>query len=167
MDTGTVHSLGSDSTTDLLMGATAIAAGPNHACALVGAGGVRCWGTYWDSNDYGQLGDGTTTNRKTPGTNDVLTDAKAIATGLYHTCALMETGGVRCWGDNSSGQLGDGTTSHRYTPPQSDVLSGVKAVAAGSSHTCALMETGGVRCWGAADMIGTKPERVHVVGTCE
>jgi alpha-tubulin suppressor-like RCC1 family protein len=167
MDTGTLRRLEDDSTTDLLMGATAIAAGPNHACALVGAGGVRCWGGNWASNYYGQLGDGTTKTSSTPGTSDVLTGAQAIATGLYHTCALMETGGVRCWGDNYYGQLGDGTTSNRSTPPQSDVLSRVKAIAAGSSHTCALMETGGVRCWGAADVIGIKPERVHVVGTCE
>jgi alpha-tubulin suppressor-like RCC1 family protein len=167
MDTGLVRSLESNSTTDLLMGATVIAAGPNHACALVGAGGVRCWGPAYGSNRHGQLGDGTTTDRQNPGENDVLTGAQAIATGSNHTCALMNTGGVRCWGGNADGQLGDGTKNDRYTPPQSDVLSGVKAIAAGERHTCALTETGGVRCWGAADAIGMKPERVHVVGTCE
>ena len=97
---------------------------------------------------YGQLGDGTTTDRWTPPTSDVLTGVQAIAAGDDHTCALMTTGGVRCWGDNDYGQLGDGTTTDRSTPPASDVLTGVQAIAAGDGHTCALMTTGGVRCWG-------------------
>ncbi len=51
-----------------------------------------------------QLGDGTTTNRNTPSA-DVLTSVAAIAAGLYHTCALTTSGGVRCWGNNLWGQV--------------------------------------------------------------
>jgi alpha-tubulin suppressor-like RCC1 family protein len=130
--------------TDVLTGVKGIATGAHHACALMETGGVRCWG----DNQYGQLGDDTTTNLSTPPTTDVLTGVKGIAASGSHTCALMATGGVRCWGSNRFGQLGDGTTTDRLTPPASDVLAGVQAIAAGTAHTCALMETGGVRCWG-------------------
>lgn len=47
---------------DGLSNAIAIAAGDNHTCALLANGNVKCWG----NNAYGQLGDGTTTNRTTP-----------------------------------------------------------------------------------------------------
>jgi alpha-tubulin suppressor-like RCC1 family protein len=74
-------------------------------------GGVRCWG----DNYYGQLGDGTTNNRLTPPTSDVLTDVVAIAAGTVHTCTLMSSGGVRCWGFNEDSELGE-VTMLRTTP---------------------------------------------------
>jgi alpha-tubulin suppressor-like RCC1 family protein len=127
-------------------GIKAIEAGGHHACALSEAGSVKCWG----SNGSGQVGDGTTVNRSTP--IDVVglpRGVQAIATGLHHTCALNEGGGVKCWGGNSFGQLGDSTSALRNTPV--DVVgltSGVKAIAAGGFHTCVLTEAGGVKCWG-------------------
>ncbi len=51
-----------------------------------------------------QLGDGTTTDRWTPPSADVLTSVAAIAAGGSHTCVLTNSGGVRCWGQNNVGQ---------------------------------------------------------------
>jgi alpha-tubulin suppressor-like RCC1 family protein len=133
-----------------------IAAGTTHTCALLATGGVRCWG--W--NGYGQLGYG---NTKIIGDDEAPASAGDVAvggavtqivTGLYHTCALLTTGKVRCWGWGEHGQLGYGNLNNigdGETPASVgdvDVGGTVTQLGAGSVHTCALLSTGSVRCWG-------------------
>jgi alpha-tubulin suppressor-like RCC1 family protein len=90
-----------------------VSAGLRHTCVLMQTGEARCWGF----NFYGQLGDGTTSTRLAPVSVSVLSDGLgSIQVGFLHTCALLQTGGVRCWGNNDYGQLGNNTTSSSSTP---------------------------------------------------
>lgn len=132
--------------TDLAGGVRAISGGDGHTCALTVAGAVRCWGR----NGLGQLGDGTREDRLVPvAVVGLDSGVRAISAGGVHTCALTETGAVKCWGYNSFGQLGDGSTATRLTPiTVSGLDSGASLVVAGFMHTCAAMATGGAKCWG-------------------
>jgi len=125
-------------------GATAVAAGGSHACAIAAAGAVVCWG----SNEFGQLGDGTTVDRLRPVTVEGLVGATALSAGSGFTCALLGDRSVRCWGINGLGQLGDGTDEDRSVPAPVADLGGVDTIASGLIASCAVLVDGRVRCWG-------------------
>jgi hypothetical protein len=128
---------------------TSIGAGESHGLALTSIGQVWAWG----DNEFGQLGDGSTTSSDTPvqaqiPSNVTLTD---IAAGGLDTLALTSTGQVLAWGDNAQGQLGDGTTTVRLTPVPVALPGGVtvRGVIGSCTHTLARTSTGRVLAWGA------------------
>ena len=133
---------------------TNITAGYDYTCAVTSDGTAACWG----KNQYGQLGNGTTTSPTTP-VAVTMSGALAgktvtnITAGGRHTCAVLSDGTAACWGNNWYGQLGNGTTAIDPTTPVA-VTSGaltnktVTNITAGSSHTCAVTSDGTAACWG-------------------
>jgi len=92
----------------------------------------------WGDNAFGQLGDGTTTQRNTPVQLSGFSDVQTIAGGFYHSLALKRDGTLWAWGRNDYGQLGDDTTTQRNTPVQVRGLSGVQAIDGGGNHSLAV-----------------------------
>ena len=124
----------------------AITAGFYHTCALDTNGGVYCWGL----NDLGQLGDGTNSQRNIAvGVLGLESGVISIAAGAKHTCALVDSGVVKCWGDNCEGQLGNGTTQNSSIPVNVLNLSdSIQQLSAGAVFSCGLVKDGSAFCWG-------------------
>jgi alpha-tubulin suppressor-like RCC1 family protein len=116
----------------------------SHVLALSGDGRVWAWG----QNNFGQLGDGTTTARRTPTLVPGLKDIIALSAGAGFSLALQRNGQVWAWGRNDTRQLGDGTTTSRPTPVLLPGLTDVVAISAGGNHALALRSDGTLWGWG-------------------
>jgi alpha-tubulin suppressor-like RCC1 family protein len=95
-----------------------ISAGGNSVCVVTVSGEVLCWG----ANGHGQIGDGTTVDRRAPtlvsqvGSQDPLW-VRRVSVGDSSACAIsISFDALYCWGANDHGQLGDGTTDESHTP---------------------------------------------------
>ena len=130
-----------------------ISAGDKHVLALCTDGSVLAWG--W--NQYGHLGDGSTTLRSSP----VLINGGALAgktvvaisAGEDHSLALCSDGTLAAWGFNANGRLGVGDTTNRTTPtlvPVTGALAGktIVSIGAGGAYSAVLCSDGSVVTWG-------------------
>lgn len=122
-----------------------ISSGGGQACSVRADGTAWCWGR----NNWGQVGDGTTTNRPLPTQVGAARDWTTIATGGSTTCGLRGASGeLICWGLNYRGQVGDRTTTTRLSPLS--ITAGVSwsDVSVNYFHTCAIRREGTLWCWG-------------------
>ncbi|MDR1157072.1 MAG: S8 family serine peptidase [Oscillospiraceae bacterium] len=132
---------------ELYTGAGAVvqaSAGTGHTLILKENGTVWAWG----DNTYGQLGDGTTTDRLTPVQVVGLTNIAAISAGDYHNLVADLGGSVWAWGRNDHGQLGDDSIVGGSVVVQ---VMGVYAdiIAAGGAHSLALTWDSDLYGWGS------------------
>ncbi|MEV4253707.1 Ig-like domain repeat protein, partial [Spirillospora sp. NPDC049652] len=104
-------------------------------------------------NFNGQLGNGTTSSRDTPGPvilpeGVTLTNIDA---GDYHNLAVTSGGRVLGWGQNAYGELGNGSTAGIVdVPVYADLPAGVTVtqVSGGYHHSLAVTSDGRVLAWG-------------------
>jgi alpha-tubulin suppressor-like RCC1 family protein len=124
----------------------AITAGLFSTCALLSDGTAKCWGY----NAYGQLGDGTMVDSRTPVVVQGLHGATSIdGCAGYHVCARLSTGKAQCWGSGYLGSLGNGATLDSATIKTVANLTSVAQVSTGDNGSCAALLDGTAACWGA------------------
>jgi alpha-tubulin suppressor-like RCC1 family protein len=111
---------------------------------------TRCWG----NNDYGQLGDGTTTTRLSPVAALDVVGAALLDAGTGHTCVVRRGLAIgdhlKCWGSGYYGQLGNGSRSNQAVPQMviGIGINGADSLTAGDGHTCAVAPGSIIKCWG-------------------
>ena len=174
LTTGAVHCwgfkslLGStsyDEPVALGIAARHLAAGGGHTCAVTTDDQVRCWG----QDNHGELGYGaegiyvdSPADAGDINLGATNTTVHSVSVGSQNTCAVFESGDVKCWGRGDNGA--NGTPPDDCSTPDNNVgacdvadpgpepmleLGGrASNVSVGSSHSCALIEGGFVRCWG-------------------
>lgn len=129
----------------LTSGVRDVAVGYQFTCAVLTAGGVKCWGL----NGYGQLGRSGGGWSVLPGDVTGLTSgALSVALSVDSACAQMQDGSARCWGNNDYGQLGNGAFGNSSVPVVVTKPGGAVVAIDMRYRTTCSVTTGGPRCWG-------------------
>jgi len=136
-----------------------ISVGYNYTMAIKSDGSLWAWG----SNEYGQLGDGTTINKSSP--VKIMDNVIKVSAGHAHTMAIKTDGSLWAWGDNEWGQLGTGAfTTYDYDQYDERIISSnnnktipfkimdnVSQVYAKVDRTMAIKSDGSLWAWGEND----------------
>ena len=124
-----------------------ISSGQNHSAAVRTVGSAWAWGR----NNYGQIGDNTTTPKSSPvSVVGGFTDWCTVHTFSYHTLGLRSNGTIWAWGNGANGRLGDNSTQNKSSPVS--IVGGFTdwcQVSPGTLHSLAVKTNGTAWSWGA------------------
>lgn len=138
-----------------------IAAGGDHTCVVTTDGRLFCYGY----GGEGALGLGDTQNRgddagevgATSSETDLGEPVRSVVPSFSNSCAVLQSGQVKCWGYGASGLNGQGNTE-TLGDDDGETGLGLPAVAlgepaqliavAGSGAACALLDSFRLKCWG-------------------
>ena len=137
--------------------AVQISSGRNRNCAVLKSGDLKCWGSnglFVSAFHTGNIGDDESVSSVS--SISLGEKVKQVSVGSNHTCALLESGGIKCWGNNREGQLGYGHTQYvsidSHTALEDLETLGLPKraikVQVSRSSTCAIIEGGELICWG-------------------
>jgi uncharacterized repeat protein (TIGR02543 family) len=123
-----------------------------HSSVLMESGKVFTWG----GNSFGQLGDGTNSNKRLPTeiTNNVPVGEKIVqlALGEIHTSMLSDSGKIFTFGRNNYGQLGNNTTIESWLPVEvmytPSIEDQIVQLSNGGYHSSFRTESGKIFIWG-------------------
>jgi alpha-tubulin suppressor-like RCC1 family protein len=141
-----------------------LSGGSSHLCGLTGDSTAYCWD---GSNRYGEIGDGSQSERSLP--TKVATDLKFvwISAAVFTTCALDGAGRAYCWGTNELGGIGNGTMGELSVETlPTPVASQVRFTAVdGAYPNCGLSLDRAVYCWGMVSG-SFDPNHLQAPGDC-
>jgi len=132
--------------TRIMENVASVSVGVNYAMVIRTDGTL--WG--WGNNRFGQLGDGTREERRSP--IQIMEGVIAVSAGTSNTMAIRNDGSLWAWGSNFFGELGNDTT--QSTPYPIEIMDNVVAVSVGGfaldfRHTIALRNDGSLWAWGS------------------
>ncbi|KAI0855704.1 regulator of chromosome condensation 1/beta-lactamase-inhibitor protein II [Xylaria cubensis] len=153
---------------------TQITCGANHALALDTQGNIWAWGCD-EQNQFGRRLFGRQSDPFVPSQRQVRVcrnNAKYIASGEYHSCAVDNNDNVWGWGANSFSQAGDAHTAGSdsailLSPTKIHNLcqKGVVVLDGGAHHSAAVTANGQCLVWGRIDAgqlgVAFAPDSIH------
>ncbi|MEP6620556.1 MAG: hypothetical protein ABJE47_14615 [bacterium] len=123
-------------------------------CAITTNGNGFCW----ESNAFGQLGNGGVIGSANPASVSTEGQFTDVSAGIIQSCGTVRDGRVLCWGNNSFGQLGVprpgehcGLAGLECSTRPIGVFGGQRFVGVATglgNHTCGVTVTTAILCWG-------------------
>jgi LPXTG-motif cell wall-anchored protein len=125
-----------------LSGVKSISSNQAVCVVMTSTNGVKCWGSSPENGNASDLLSPTDVQ-------DLTSGVSMVSVGGTSSCAVLQSGALKCWGLNNWGQLGGGSTDPSSTTPVevTGLTSGVTSASVGGDHACAVV-SGAVKCWG-------------------